>query len=101
MEPVVKCFEAGDEDRRRTVGAPIDPQGTNLKQSLYANVSRLEDYIGRRVPPSLRSLIDPADILQDTFVEAFRRAGEFSARGNDAAFRWLVTIARHRMAALA
>jgi RNA polymerase sigma-70 factor (ECF subfamily) len=64
------------------------------------NRRRLDGYVREKLPDSLRTLFEPRDILQDVCQLAFRGIGGFKPQGDDAAFRWLVTIARHRMAEL-
>lgn len=54
-------------------------------------------YIDRLMPPEVRTLVDPQDVIHDTCFEAFRRIGEFRAADADSAYRWLATIARHRV----
>jgi RNA polymerase sigma-70 factor (ECF subfamily) len=69
-----------------------------LHAILHLVQPRLVEYCRRHLPPTLRSVIEPEDIVQDVCVEAFRRLGEFTPDGEaDAMYRWLVTIARHRM----
>jgi RNA polymerase sigma-70 factor (ECF subfamily) len=72
-----------------------------LQQELQQCAPRLLAYVQRKLPAALRSLVDPQDVLQDTCVEAFRRVNDFEPVGDDARYRWLVTIARNRVAALA
>jgi len=68
-----------------------------LRQVLLVHSDRLSSYLGRHLPVELRGLIEPQDVLQDTFFEAFQRLPEFVADEDDAAYRWLLTIARHRL----
>ena len=42
-------------------------------------------------------MVDPADVVQDVFLEAMRRAPEFRPVDADHTRRWLTTIARHRL----
>lgn len=58
----------------------------------------LRDYIASHLPPSMSRVIDPADVLQGTFVEAWRRAAAFQPDGKPDPFdRWLLTIAQHQI----
>ena len=57
-------------------------------------------YIQKNCPAKIVLLYDGEDILQDVLFEAFRRIGQFVNRGEDALYRWMVTIARNRMLAL-
>jgi RNA polymerase sigma-70 factor, ECF subfamily len=61
---------------------------------------RLVLYIQRHCPAKLAKLYDLDDILQDLLFESYRRIGQFVDRGDDALFRWMVTITRNRMLAL-
>lgn len=62
---------------------------------------RLAARVERRLPADVRTVCAPEDILQDTYGDAFRSAGQFSVRdGQDpgeAFFRWLAAIADHRV----
>ena len=53
--------------------------------------------IGAKLPASLRRTIGAEDVAQETYVEAFKRIGTFEAKGPDAFFRWLTTIATHKV----
>src|SRR6476620_6771519 len=57
-------------------------------------------YAERHLPAEIQAWVDPNDVLQDTYFEAFRRLAHFQAADENAAYRWLVTIARHRIAEL-
>ena len=70
---------------------------SGLEQLLQAHHDRLLQYISRQLPDELKRTIEPADVVQDTFFEACRLIGGFEPKGDDSVFRWLVTIARHRM----
>jgi RNA polymerase sigma-70 factor, ECF subfamily len=71
-----------------------------LQAILHAHSNRLLAYLTRQMSSRLRRFVEPQDVLQDTFFEAFRRSHEFQLQGADSVFRWLVTIARHRMLAI-
>jgi RNA polymerase sigma-70 factor (ECF subfamily) len=92
-----------------TLSNPEKPDGptpeeqasmVELQGILHVHSERLLTYLKKRMPEDLRRFVEPQDILQDTFFEAFTRSREFQARGKDSAHRWLVTIARHRMFAI-
>jgi RNA polymerase sigma-70 factor, ECF subfamily len=68
-----------------------------LELLLERNHVTLVEYVRRHLPQELQTLYDVDDILQDTYFEAFRRIGQFVPVGEQAMYRWLVTIARHRM----
>jgi len=54
-------------------------------------------FVTRLMPPELRPLIDPQDVVHDTCIEAFRRIHEFKAVDSESVRRWLFTIARHEV----
>ena len=64
---------------------------------LHEYTPRLLAYLQRHLPPELCRIVEPQDVLQDTFFEAFQRVADFRPDGDDAAYRWLVTIARNRI----
>src|SRR3954470_5863567 len=85
----------GAEDdllREAKAGEPLA-----LKRLLLAHGGPLRTRIARGVPARVRSLLAPEDILQETFAEAFRTIGGFEPEGKDAFYRWLSTIADHRL----
>jgi RNA polymerase sigma-70 factor, ECF subfamily len=54
-------------------------------------------FIERLLPIAMRGWVDAQDVLNDTCFEAYRRFNEFEARDPDSIYRWLATIARHRL----
>jgi RNA polymerase sigma-70 factor (ECF subfamily) len=79
---------------------PSDPRAPNLaavELALSQESEKVLAYLERHLPQELRTTIEPADVLQDTYFEAFRRLAEFRSEGVDSAYRWLVTIARNRV----
>ncbi len=59
---------------------------------------RLRARIAQKMDPRLRRLIEPEDILQHAYVEAFSRVEKFDHRGPGAFYQWLVTMAEHKLA---
>lgn len=53
--------------------------------------------VGSLIPGDLRARIEPQDILNDAYFEAYRRLGEFQAINDASFFGWVATIARHRL----
>ncbi len=68
-----------------------------LERLLLAYAGRLRRRIGRKLPSFLRSTVGEEDILQEVFIDVFRRIRFFEGRGELSFYRWLVTIAEHRM----
>ena len=77
--------------------APID---FPLRGVLLAQRAAVLAYVERRLPPSLRGAVDPADVVQDVCCEALRRAVSFRPDLDPTGRRWLYTIARRRITRL-
>jgi len=56
----------------------------------------LRAYVLRRISPALRRKASAADILQETFLVASQRIGDFENRGDGCFAGWLRTIAENR-----
>jgi RNA polymerase sigma-70 factor, ECF subfamily len=90
------AVEISDENTTvlmRAVGGDADA----LHEVLAAYHPRLLAYVTKHLPAEVRSFVDPQDTVQDTCFEACRLIANFKPSGRDSTFRWLVTIARHRM----
>jgi RNA polymerase sigma-70 factor, ECF subfamily len=59
---------------------------------------RLSVLIHYRLGAELRSKVEVEDILQETWLRAFREIGSFTHRGSGSFIRWLGTIAQHVIA---
>ena len=68
-----------------------------LERLLLIYYDRLTARIGRMLPDDVRSQVGIEDILQDTFVQAFRDIGTFVHTGEQAFGAWLETVADHRL----
>ena len=77
---------------RRAVAGHED----SLAELLLLHSADLSRYVSAKFPPALLGVISADDIVQQTFVEAWRRIGHFDPDG-DACFQtWLTLIARRR-----
>ena len=63
--------------------------------------TRLEKRIHARLGTHLRQAVDVHDILQETFLQAFRSIKSFEWRKGDAFFLWISRIAEHVISAAA
>ena len=54
--------------------------------------SRVEAFIHSRLGAALRKKVEPDDILQETFLRAFRSLTRFEGRDDDSFFGWLCGI---------
>jgi RNA polymerase sigma-70 factor (ECF subfamily) len=83
---------------KETVPSEVRPHDlAAVELALSQESEKVLAYLERHLPQELRSAIEPVDVLQDTFFEAFRRLAEFRWEGRDSVYRWLVTIARNRV----
>src|SRR5262245_29297042 len=62
---------------------------------------RLRDSVRSWTRFQLGRRLDPEEVLQETFVRAFRAVGSFEWRDDDSFFRWLCGIAKRALAQLA
>lgn len=68
-----------------------------LERLLLAHHDQLEARLSSKIPASLRAVIGPEDVMQQTFIAAFQSLGGFRSRGEGAFYGWLCTIAEHRL----
>ena len=68
-----------------------------LEELMLTYYDRLSRRIARKLPASLRAAVNEEDILQQTFTEVFQRIRSFQPRGKWAFYRWMITIAEHRL----
>ena len=59
--------------------------------------SRLRRLIALRAPRTLLASADLDDLVQESYIEAHRQIADFSYQGSDSFFRWLATVALHRI----
>lgn len=70
---------------------------TALEELLLAHYDRLAAFVAPRLPADCREAFAVEDILQETFVQAFRDIQKFDSRGDGALLAWLTTIADRRL----
>ena len=68
-----------------------------LQRLLLGCHDRLVGTIAERIPAKLRRVVAAEDVLQEVYIEACRRIGDFQPRGHDSFHHWLAGIARHRL----
>ena len=86
------------DDESLLIAAAIEGDSTSLELLFYRHRKRLLAYLQSHFPTELQGSLEPRDILQDTWLKAIRAISEFHPGGTDSFYRWLVTIARHRLA---
>ena len=58
---------------------------------------RLTAAVADGMPAELRRTASAEDILQEVYIDAFRRIGDFEPRGRGPFFAWLLAITRHKL----
>ena len=79
------------------VGEAVGGSRVALEQLLLVHYDRLVRHIGSKLPVGIRQVVTAEDILQQTFLHAFRDIGNFKARSGASFFAWLKTIAENRL----
>lgn len=86
-----------DAAEETLVQQAINGSAPALERLLLNHYDRLAAEISRKLPDDLRSLIAADDVLQETFVVAFREIHAFVPQGPGAFHAWLAAIAQHRL----
>jgi len=68
-----------------------------LEELLSAHSARLSRYIAPKLPPSLQGVVGVEDILQQTFVQAFRDVGKLQQTSPRSFAAWLRALAEHQL----
>jgi len=81
------------ESDDQLVQLAVDGDDTALEKLLLRYYDRLLNYIRLQMPTSLARRVGPEDILQHTYLKAFRAITKFEPRGGYSFFSWLKRIA--------
>jgi RNA polymerase sigma-70 factor (ECF subfamily) len=87
----------GKQAEQGLIGGAVRGDQIALERLLLAHHNRLADHVGRELPADLRGTISAEDVLQETYVVAFRQIGTFEPRGPDAFYNWLKAVAKNRL----
>jgi RNA polymerase sigma-70 factor (ECF subfamily) len=68
-----------------------------LTKLLRTHHDRLLKHIAKRLSPNRDPCISAEDLFQETLTQAWRDIGDYEFRGPAAFYRWLKTIAEHRL----
>ncbi len=64
----------------------------SVRRLLVLYHPRLRARLLRQMDPTMRSKIEPEDILQQVYLETFRAIGQFEYQGTDSFLRWMYAI---------
>jgi len=92
-----KTTAVSSQHERSLIDAAIAGDQTALEQLLLAHYDELEQRIRAKLPPRLQSVQAVEDILQLTFMQAFRDICGFERRSDATLSDWLARIADHRL----
>lgn len=84
-------------NEERLVVLAVSGDSIALKTLLLLVDPVLRGWLLRRIPPFLTRVLDPEDIIQETYVDVFRRIGSFEHRGSGSFPRWVAAIAGNRL----
>ena len=74
------------------------PPDSERSRDLHANYPALSRFVQSKLPPELRRLTDADDILQETFIEAWRYgASSYGAHVSATSIVWLRTVAKRKI----
>ena len=68
-----------------------------IQQLLMAHMAAVSRFAANRLPASARDVIDPEDIVQQTFAQAFRSVSCFRQREDASFLSWLTAIAENKI----
>lgn len=69
-----------------------------LKKLLTVYYPALQQRVSMRMDPRMRARLGPEDVLQQVYLEVFRRMGTFENRGPNSFLTWVLTIADGKLA---
>jgi RNA polymerase sigma-70 factor, ECF subfamily len=75
---------------------PVDAE--ELQRLLQAHTEHLRRFIAGQIPARFQALISSEDVLQEVWMEVFRKVDSFRNSGPNSFDRWLTTLARRRLA---
>ncbi len=84
-------------DAELLIHRAVEGDGDALETLLLAYFDRVVADVASRIPDDIRGAISAEDVVQDAYIVAFQRIGEFESRGAAAFFAWLRKIAEHRL----
>lgn len=85
------------QSEEELISRAVDGDQQALECLLFEHYDRLLAFIAKKIPASRQARISPEDVLQQTFVDIYVEIRAFEPRGPEAFFRWLSTIANHRL----
>lgn len=70
---------------------------SELQRLLVQHAPELRSLVERRIPAKLKTVISADDVLQETWLAAFRHVDGFSNERTNAFMKWITTIATNKV----
>ena len=86
-----------DSSEQELVAEATSGDRLALERLLMMHGSRLARHLAPRMPSSLQGVIDVDDVLQQTFLQAYRDIASFQPQHQGSFFAWLRGIADNRL----
>ncbi len=83
---------ADNDETRALIETARSGDDQAARRLLVLYHARLRARLLRQMDPVMRSKLEPEDILQQVYLEAFRALGQFTYQGKDSFLRWLYAI---------
>ena len=90
-------YAGGKEDHERLIEHAVAGDRLSTGRLLLSHASALSRFIAARLPADVGTVASAEDVLQDTFVAAFRDIGRFTPRDGGTFAGWLTTIAERQV----
>ena len=88
---------SSSENEAELVARAVAGEDQALERLLLEHHDSLRWKLAGEVPASMRGFLCDEDILQQTYVEAFRSIRSFEPKGDRSFRAWLIAIAQHRL----
>lgn len=84
-------------DEQALIARALAGDATAVEQLLLHHYEPLLRSIAKRIPRSLAGAVHPEDILQQTYLKAFRSIDRFEPRSEHSFYAWLKVIAQRHL----
>ncbi|MCA9188210.1 MAG: RNA polymerase sigma factor [Pirellulaceae bacterium] len=86
-----------EHDERALVERAVAGDQVAIGELLYLASDDLTKFIASKMPTTIQNVVDPDDVLQDTFSAACRDIANFTWHSDHSFRAWLKAIAEHRI----
>ena len=92
-----RALMAAKESELELVDKAVAGDRVAIHQLLVLHTSAVSSFAASRLPASVRDVIDPEDIVQETIAEAFRSVSRFRPQDGTPFHAWLKGIAERKV----